>query len=343
MAPGQPAFVSYNTGADPGQFDGVVVVNNNGGAGSYTLYRDTAVPSGTVAINGGAASTNNPSVTLTLNATNPTSGDPVVDMAFACDGVNYGACVPYAASATCVLPAGDGSKTVLVEYRNGAGAVSSAASASILLDTTPPQTTASLSGSSGACGYSGSVQVTLSATDGGSGVASTVYQVDGGAVTTYSGPFSVSGAGSHTVTFHSTDSAGNVESTQSTSFTIIGPAAITRSPSGGVFLTTVTVTGTNFGASETVKLYFDSTASTALATTTSTPGCGFVTTFTVPEAISGTHTIIAKGFTSGFQPTASFQVKSTLIDSGLAGLRRHPDRGQGPRLRLRRAGQALLG
>src|SRR5207248_980088 len=39
VAPGTPAFISYNTGADPTQFDGLVVVNNNGGSGGYTLYR----------------------------------------------------------------------------------------------------------------------------------------------------------------------------------------------------------------------------------------------------------------------------------------------------------------
>ena len=45
VAPGSPALIQYNTGADPSQYDGVVVVNNNGGSGGYTLYRDTARPS----------------------------------------------------------------------------------------------------------------------------------------------------------------------------------------------------------------------------------------------------------------------------------------------------------
>src|SRR5206468_7848191 len=82
VAPGQPAFVQFATGADPSQYDGVVVVNNNGGSGSYTIYEDTAAPSGTVSINAGATYTMTTSVTLTLSATNLTSGDPVSDMRF---------------------------------------------------------------------------------------------------------------------------------------------------------------------------------------------------------------------------------------------------------------------
>ena len=53
VAAGQPAFISYATGSDPSQYDGVVVQNNNGGSGSYTLYRDTAAPAGTISIDGG--------------------------------------------------------------------------------------------------------------------------------------------------------------------------------------------------------------------------------------------------------------------------------------------------
>ena len=76
VSPGSPALISYATGADPSQFDGVVVLNNNGGSGSYTLYRDTAAPNGSISIDGGAPSTNSTTLHLSLPATNPTSGDP---------------------------------------------------------------------------------------------------------------------------------------------------------------------------------------------------------------------------------------------------------------------------
>jgi len=79
------------------------------------------------------------------------------------------------------------------------------------IDETPPHTTAMLTGN---------VRVGFIATDNLSGVASTVYQLDSGAVTTYTLPFVVSTKGAHTVNFYSTDWAGNVEGTETVNFTV---------------------------------------------------------------------------------------------------------------------------
>ena len=76
----------------------------------------------------------------------------------------------------------------------------------------------SLSGPAGANGwYVGPVTVTLAASDPepGSGVASTHFSLDGGALQTYTGSFTVSTDAVHRVDFYSTDNAGNVEATQS--------------------------------------------------------------------------------------------------------------------------------
>ena len=79
------------------------------------------------------------------------------------------------------------------------------------IDETPPTTRALLTGN---------VRVGLIATDNLSGVASTVYQLDGGTLTAYTLPFIVSTKGQHAVTFHSTDWAGNVEATKTATFTV---------------------------------------------------------------------------------------------------------------------------
>ena len=95
------------------------------------------------------------------------------------------------------------------------------------LDTTPPVTTASLSPPPDAKDWNNSdVTVTLSATDDISGVISTSYRVDGGDLTTVftrdtrSLQLTVSGEGTHTVSFFSTDRGQNVEVTHSISIHI---------------------------------------------------------------------------------------------------------------------------
>ncbi len=113
-------------------------------------------------------------------------------------------------------------------------------------DVTAPITTASLNGTYAGSEYDGPVQVTLNRSDNASGVAATYYQLDGGGSTYYSGPFTASGVGSHTVYFYSVDVAGNVENQKSVSFTIrtagsgalyfvpVAPCRVadTRNPSG---------------------------------------------------------------------------------------------------------------
>jgi hypothetical protein len=91
-------------------------------------------------------------------------------------------------------------------------------------DTTPPVTTAALDPPDPGPGgtYDGPVEVTLSATDnaGGSGVASTEYNLDGAGFQPYTAPFTVADEGAHTVVYRSTDVAGNVESDKQVAFTI---------------------------------------------------------------------------------------------------------------------------
>ena len=93
-----------------------------------------------------------------------------------------------------------------------AGNSSSATVAAIKIDRTAPVTTGAATPS--ATWTNGGVSVVLTPADNLSGVAATTYQVDGGSVQTGTS-LTVTGQGVHTVTFRSTDGAGNVESTNS--------------------------------------------------------------------------------------------------------------------------------
>lgn len=98
-------------------------------------------------------------------------------------------------------------------------------------DTTPPQVSASVSGTKDSNGdYVGSATVTLSATDTESGVAKVEYSLDSGAFTTYSGPLTVNTEGSHTVQYRATDKAGNTSQVGSTSFTVAAPSGGDTTP-----------------------------------------------------------------------------------------------------------------
>ena len=90
-------------------------------------------------------------------------------------------------------------------------------------DSTSPTTNASLSGTLGLNNwYTSAVQVTLTATDpdGPADVAATYFAVDSVATLTYSGPFTITAYGQHTISYWSVDKAGNTEGVKSVSFQI---------------------------------------------------------------------------------------------------------------------------
>lgn len=96
-----------------------------------------------------------------------------------------------------------------------------------------PTTTATLSPAADSSGnYSDPTTVTLSSTAAsGYTVANTYYTLDGGSQQTYITPFTVSGNGSHTITYWSVDNSGVPENPNTKSFTIL----TTYSLSGTVY------------------------------------------------------------------------------------------------------------
>ncbi len=172
-----------------------------------------------VVINNGQAVTKSTTVNLTLNAVDATG---IADMRFSNTGnVNVAADwttpEPYATGKSWILPSGDGQKTVYVQFRDGSGnggILYPPVTASIILDTTLPVTTAGpVPGT-----YSVAPDVTLIANE----PATIYYTLDGSTPTTasaqYVSPIHVSA--STTVTYFAVDTAGNSEPVKSATWII---------------------------------------------------------------------------------------------------------------------------
>ncbi len=102
-----------------------------------------------------------------------------------------------------------------------AGNSSSASVTGLQIDRTAPVTTATLPATDSSNGwYKSGPTVSLLANDSLSGVDTTYYQVDAGTTQTYTGPFTEGLEGVHTVTFWSTDKAGNVEDSTAANNTV---------------------------------------------------------------------------------------------------------------------------
>ncbi len=179
-------------------------------------------------------------------------------------------------------------------------------------DTIAPVTTAQLSS------VVTPVTVSLAATDNASGVSSTSYQLDGAAAKPYGGAFVVTPLGPHTVLFHSTDVAGNVESTRSLSWTELAPTRSTlvssKNPSGigSPVVFTASVTSTTPGTIGGTVTFKDGTkvlGSAALAS-----GKASLTTAALG---GGSHGITATYLGAGFYQAST---SATLIQQVTQGM-----------------------
>lgn len=158
--------------------------------------------------------------------------------------------------------------------------------------------------------YTGSVVITLTATDnvGGSGVKNTTYSLNGAAVATYSAPVTVTNVGQNTVTYRSADNAGNVEAVKTINFTInagtpIGSFGFVVTPLtatvnvGEIAKYNLTLTNTG-SAADTYNLVADKPNKTTvtLAQSNATVGQGnsAVVELTVVGSATGTYTVNVK-------------------------------------------------
>ncbi len=133
---------------------------------------------------------------------------------------------------------------------DNAGNVETARSAAIRVDKSPPVTSADVR-----TFYADAATITLSAADGGSGVASTAWRLNGaewraGAVA------GAASLGTHTLEYRSTDAVGNRESARTATFTVVAGQTtdVERLAGADRYLTAVKVSESSFATAAAVVL-----------------------------------------------------------------------------------------
>lgn len=202
-----------------GQSATSVATDNAGNTESATvgdINIDMTVPATSASLSGttGTGGWYTGDVTVTLTATDGLSG--VKNKEYSTDSTTW---KPYNAPVTF---SSEGTTTVYFRSTDNADNTETAKSVNFNLDKTAPVSSAVLSGTPGNNGwYVSDVKVTLSATDAGSaGVAATEYSTDGTTWKPYTAPVTISADGQTTVSYRSTDNAGNLEAVKQISFKI---------------------------------------------------------------------------------------------------------------------------
>ena len=193
--------------------DPVVVAEGRGGSAQGSTV-DAAGNTASATVDGLDVDTTDPELTGAAveqpNAAGWYRGDVTVDWTCsdALSGIAAGACPDPA-----VLDGEGEDLAATATVADRAGNPVTRTVAGIRVDRTPPLTQASAPAAPAASNgwYPGDVAVTLSATDGLSGVDRTFYALDGADPQPYGDPVTVSGTGEHTLEFWSVDVAGNLE------------------------------------------------------------------------------------------------------------------------------------
>jgi plastocyanin len=235
LTPGR--YLYHCTIPGHGEMRGVLVVTDGGG-GDSTAPEATAEVRGTQNAEGQYVG----SASVAITATDAGgSGVDRIEYAVGADG----AWQPYTAP---VVVDRVGDHTVRYRALDRAGNVSAEKSVTFTVvappsdDTTPPDTSATVSGERNPDGtYVDMATVTITASDTGSGVNSIEYAVSAdGAWQPYTAPVMVHEAGTHTVRYRATDKAGNAAAEKSVEFTVVSAAPQDTTPP----VTGVTVAGT---------------------------------------------------------------------------------------------------
>ena len=267
---------------------------------SDTITLDTAGPTGTVAINGGAAATNSVNVTLSLTAADG-AGSGVASVLLS-NSTDFSAAtpIPYATTVPWTLTAGQGTKTVHAKFVDALGNTSAAAvTDTITLDTVGPNPGSVAIQGGASVTTTRTVSVTLSgvAGDATSARAANTASMAGAAVVSATGSFPwtlAAGAdGPRTVYVRWKDSAGNWSTTASDSIILNAVAPSGRIlVNGGAAWTRTTAASLTFPSTD-----GDVTQVRVGSTLTGVPfrayTAGMTLPFTLPAG-NGTKTVYAQ-------------------------------------------------
>ncbi|HEY7690722.1 MAG TPA: chitobiase/beta-hexosaminidase C-terminal domain-containing protein [Gaiellaceae bacterium] len=259
-----------------------------------TIKVDTVKPSTSIAISPASPDGTNgwrvSATTFTLSGSDASSG---VGSTFY--RIDAGATQTYSGSAVSIA---QGTHTVSYWSVDTAENVESANTTTIKVDTVKPSTslttTPAVPDGSNNWFKRSSVTFTLAASDATSGVANSYYTLDGGGQQTYSGTVTVSGQGDHTVTYWSTDTAGNTETATTTHIKLdnVAPTsslALTNK-TGGSFLSGTTIYyrggAGNSGSFSIQNTLTDATSGPASSTFAALGGTATGWTHTTPDVKS---------------------------------------------------------
>lgn len=298
-----------------GAMQGILTVTEGGG-GDTTAPQTSAKVEGEKNADGAYVG----HASVTLAATDAGSGVDKVEFA---TGAN-GAWQPYTAP---VMVHQVGTHTIRYRATDKAGNTSAEKAVDFTVvapptdDSTPPETSATVSGEKNAEGqYLGMATVTVTASDTGSGVNTIEYALGAsGAWTAYSGPVMVHETGTHKVRFRATDRAGNVAAEKSADFTVVAPPAEDKTPpetaatvtgdknADGAYITSakVTLAATDAGGSGVDKVEYSLDGGPYLA-------------YTVPLIVDrvGRHTVSHRATDKAGNTSAARQVAFTVAEGG---------------------------
>ncbi|KUL78236.1 MULTISPECIES: OmpL47-type beta-barrel domain-containing protein [unclassified Streptomyces] len=298
-----------------GQMQGILIVTEGTG-------EDTTAPEASAHVSGtqNAQGQYVGSASVAVHATDEEGGSGVDRVEYA---LGDGAWQPYTAP---VVVDQVGDHTVRYRALDKAGNVSAEKRVTFTVvapqsdDTTPPETSATVSGEKDADGaYIGMATVTVSASDTGSGVNGVEYALGDGAWQPYTAPVMVHEPGSHTVRYRATDKAGNVAPAKDVRFTVVpAPEDDTTAPVTGVTVEgTKNSSGAYVGSAEVTVTAADEHHGSGVDRIEYSIDGGPYLAYSAPVVVdrAGTHTLAYRATDKAGNTSAARTVTFTVVSS----------------------------